>query len=48
MYGGVIVRVIVFSFQEKIEDTKGVIKNRKSKKDRQCNGQERKGQKDKQ
>ena len=31
--------VMVFDFQENIEDTKGVIKNRKSKKDGQYNGQ---------
>jgi len=29
----------VFSIQEKIEDTKGVIRSRKSKKERQCNDQ---------
>jgi len=30
--------------QEKFEDTKGVIRTRKSKKDRQHNGQKKKGQ----
>jgi hypothetical protein len=33
---------------KQFEDTKGVIKNRKSKKDRQYNGQKVKGQRDKQ
>jgi hypothetical protein len=32
---------MVFNFQENIEDTKGVIKNRKSKKDGQYNGQKK-------
>jgi len=33
---------------EKFEDTKGVIRRRKSKKDRHYNSQKQKGQKDKQ
>ena len=33
--------VMVFNFQENIEDTKGVIKNRKSKKDMQYNAQKK-------
>jgi hypothetical protein len=35
-------------FQEELEDTKGVIRIRKSKKDGKHNGQEKKGQMDKQ
>jgi len=35
-------------YKEEFEDTKGVIRIRKSKKDRQHNGQTEKGQKDKQ
>ena len=34
--------------EEELEDTKGVIRIRKSKKDRQRNSQKKKGQKDKQ
>ena len=34
--------------EEEFEDTKGVIRIRKSKKDRQHNGQKEKGQKNKQ
>jgi hypothetical protein len=38
----------VESFQEEFEDTKGVTRISKSKKDGKHNGQEKKGQKDKQ
>ena len=34
-------------YYEKFEESKGVTSNRKSKKDRQCNGQKKKGQTDK-
>jgi hypothetical protein len=38
----------MLSFKEEFEYTKGVIRSRKSKKDRKHNGQTKKGQKDKQ
>ena len=34
-------------YYEKFEESKGITRNRKSKKDRQCNGQKKKGQTDK-
>jgi len=33
---------VVHFLQEKFEDTKGIIRTRKSKKDKQCNGQNEK------
>ena len=38
---------MVMIYYEKFEESKGVTRNRKSKKDRQCNGQKKKGQTDK-
>ena len=38
---------MVMIYYEKFEESKGVTSNRKSKKDRQCNGQKKKGQTDK-
>ena len=35
------------SNEEKFEDIKGIIRSHKSKKDRQCHDQNKKGQKDK-
>jgi hypothetical protein len=32
---------VVFRKEEKLEDTKGVIRSRKSNKDRQCNGKKK-------
>jgi hypothetical protein len=42
-----LIKIFPMLLQDKFEDTKGVIRNRKSK-DRQHNGQKKKKQKDKQ
>ena len=47
--GNYYLSVFIFNeFVENLEDTKGVVRRRKSKKDRQHNGQKKKDQKDKQ